>query len=313
MADPQVPEAVSAREFAALYDAVRTWGRWGAEDQLGALNLLTPERVASAARLVRAGVVVSLSLPVPTESAPDSPMPAEFHMTQRHDADAGLGAMGFAKDFVGADYHNDGHTHVDAFSHVAYEDRLYNGFPAGSVTTHGAACEAIDGIRDGIVGRGVLLDVPRQRGVPWLDPGEHVFRADLERAEREQGTSIGSGDIVLVRTGHTRRLAETGPWDTESRKAGLHPTAVTLLAERDAAALGSDGNNDTAPSTTDGVPYPIHVLALNAMGVLLFDYLQLEDLRSACEALGRWDFLFVAAPLRVPGGTGSPLNPLAVL
>ncbi len=304
---------VTAAEFAALFDSVQSWGRWGSGDELGALNGLTAERVAAAARLVRSGVVVSLSLPLNTRLAPDCPSPAEFRMTQHNDAEIGLGSMGFAKDFVGVDYHSDGHTHIDALCHVAYEGRLYNGVAAGSVTADGAAAEAIDGVKDGLVGRGVLLDVPRLRDVPWLEPGEHVFREDLEAAERAQGVPIAEGDILLVRTGHARRLAELGPWDTGSSKAGLHPTAMPLLAERGVAALGCDGNSDTAPSTTEGVAFPIHVLALNAMGVLLLDYLQFEDLRGACESAGRWEFLCVTAPLRIAGGTGSPVNPLAIL
>ncbi len=193
---------VTAAEFATLFDSVQSWGRWGVEDELGALNLLTADRVAAAARLVRSGVVVSLSLPLNTTTAPDCPTPAEFRMTQHNDADVGLGSMGFAKDFVGVDYHSDGHTHIDALCHVAYEGRLYNGVAAGSVTAEGAAAEAIDVVKDGLVGRGVLLDVPRLRGVPWLEPGEHVFREDLEAAEREQGVEIDEGDILLVRTGH---------------------------------------------------------------------------------------------------------------
>ncbi len=304
---------VTAAEFAALFDSVQSWGRWGSGDELGALNRLTAERVAAAARLVRSGVVVSLSLPLNTRLAPDCPSPAEFRMTQHNDDEIGLGSMGFAKDFVGVDYHSDGHTHIDALCHVAYEGRLYNGVAAGSVTADGAAAEAIDGVKDGLVGRGVLLDVPRLRDVRWLEPGEHVFREDLEAAERAQGVVIGEGDILLVRTGHARRLAELGPWDTGRSKAGLHPTAMPLLAERGVAALGCDGNSDTAPSTTEGVAFPIHVLALNAMGVLLLDYLQFEDLRGACESAGRWEFLCVTAPLRITGGTGSPVNPLAIL
>jgi kynurenine formamidase len=269
--------------------------------------------VAAAARLVRSGVVVSLSLPLNTSNALDCPTPAEFRMTQRNDADVGLGSMGFAKDFIGVDYHSDGHTHIDALCHVAYEGQLYNGIAAGSVTAEGAAAEAIDVVKHGLVGRGVLLDIPRLRGVPWLEPGEHVFRADLEAAEREQGVPIDEGDILLVRTGHARRLSELGPWNTAEKKAGLHPSAMPLLAERGVAALGCDGNSDTAPSSTEGVAFPIHVLALNAMGVLLLDYLQFEDLRSACESAGRWEFLCVTAPLWIDGGTGSPVNPLAIL
>jgi kynurenine formamidase len=304
---------VTAAQFATLFDSVQSWGRWGASDERGALNLLTPDRVAAAARLVQSGVVVSLSLPLCTAQALDCPTPAEVRMTQHNDADVGLGALGFAKDFIGVDYHSDGHTHVDALCHVAYEGRLYNGLDADSVSSEGAPADAIDAVKDGLVGRGVLLDIPRLRGVPWLEPGEHVFREDLEGAAREQGVEIGEGDIALVRTGHVRRLAELGPWDTAQSKAGLHPTAMPLLAERGVAALGCDGNNDTAPSTTEGVAFPIHVLALNAMGVLLLDYLQFEDLTGACESAGRWEFLCVTAPLRIVGGTGSPANPLAIL
>jgi kynurenine formamidase len=303
---------VTAEQFATLFAAVRNWGRWGAQDELGALNLITPARVAEAAGLVRSGVVVSLSLPLCTTSAPDCPTPAEFHMTQQ-DIDPGLGSMGFNKDFVGVDYHSDGHTHIDALCHVVYEGRLYNGIAAGSVTGDGAAVEGIEVVKDGLVGRGVLLDIPRLHGVPWLEPGSHVFAEDLEAAEREQDVLIREGDIVLVRTGHAGRLAALGPWDTEQLKAGLHPTAMPLLAERGVAALGCDGNSDTAPSSTEGVDFPIHVLALNAMGVLLLDYLQFEDLRGACEAADRWEFLCMTAPLRIVGGTGSPSNPLAIL
>jgi kynurenine formamidase len=312
-ADGHAGDDVSAAEFTALYNSLKSWGRWGARDERGALNHLTPERVVRAADLVRSGVAVSLSLPVNTTAAPDCPTPAEFRMTQQHDAELGLGAVGFAKDFVGVDYHSDGHTHIDALCHVAYDGQLYNGVEAGSVTAQGAAAEGIDVVKDGLVGRGVLLDVPRLRGVPWLEPGEQVFPEDLEAAERAQGVQVAAGDILLVRTGHARRLAEVGPWDTGHLKAGLHPTTMPLLAKRGIAALGCDGNSDTAPSTTEGVAFPIHVLALNAMGVLLLDYLQFEDLRGACESAGRWEFLCVTSPLRIEGGTGSPVNPLAIL
>jgi kynurenine formamidase len=167
-------------------------------------------------------------------------------------------------------------------------------------------------LKDGLVGRGVLLDIPGLRGISWLEPGEHIFAEDLEAAQQRQGVSVGAGDILLVRTGHARRLGELGPWNTAEAKAGLHPSAMRLIAEWDIAALGSDGNSDTAPSTTDGVAFPIHALALTALGIHLLDYLQLEDLRARCERSGRWQFLFVAAPLRIVGGTGSPLNPIAI-
>ena len=187
--------------------------------------------------------------------------------------------MRFAKDYVGVDYHNEGHSHIDALLPRRLRRPLLRRHSRSSRSRQqGAAAGTIDILRDGLVGRGVLLDVPRLRGIPWLEPGEYVSTADLESAEREQGVRVGPGDILLVRTGHARRRAELPPWDTANAKAGLHPATATFLAERRVAALGSDGNNDTAPSTTEGVGFPIHVLAINAMGIHLLDYLQFEDL-----------------------------------
>ena len=184
---------------------------------------------------------------------------------------------------------------------------------ADTITETGAAELSISAAADGIVGRGVLLDVPRSRGLPWLDPGDHVTGADLLAAERDQGARIGQGDIVLVRVGHRQRRNQQGPWDAAKARAGLHPAVLPLLAQRRIAALGSDGNNDTAPSAAAGVDFPVHVLAVNALGLHLMDYLQFTALASACAEVGRWSFLSVVAPLRLPTGTGSPVNPIAVL
>lgn len=306
------PATVTAHEFGELFRALSNWGRWGPEDQRGALNHLTPERVIAAAGLVRDGATVTLSLPLNTEAAVHNPRPADHYMTELAPPDTAPQSVRFLKDYVGADYHNDGHSHIDALCHIAYEGLMYNGRSAGAVSDDGAEVNTIEVLEAGLIGRGVLLDIPRLRGVPWLEPGEHVFRDDLEVAEREQRVSVRPGDILLVRTGHARRLAELGPWDTAGAKAGLHPTAMTFIGERSVAALGSDGNSDTAPSSTEGVDFPIHVLAIAAMGIHLLDYLQFEDLRAACEETGRWEFLFAASPLRIEGGTGSPINPTAL-
>jgi kynurenine formamidase len=298
---------MSAQAFRELFDAVSNWGRW--DNDRGALNHLTPERIAAAAALVRSGATITLAKPLPTRRGVDVPEPADHHMTMLPDDGRGLE---FAKDYIGGDYHNDGYSHVDAFCHVAFDGLLFGGAPESSVTAEGARTGTIDLLGNGLVGRGVLIDVPRVRGVPWVEPGEHVFREDLQEAERSEGVEVGVGDILLVRTGHARRLAELGPWDTQRAKAGLHPSAASFLADRSVAALGSDGNNDTAPSTTEGVGFPMHVLALNAMGIHLFDYLWFEELARHCEQAQRWEFLFAAAPLRVTGATGSPVNPTAI-
>ena len=137
--------------------------------------------------------------------------------------------------------------------------------------------------------------------------------ADLEAAERAQHVRMRTGDLLFVRVGHRRRRDELGAWDAAQARAGLHPTTLPLLAERGIAALGSDGNNDTAPSTTAGIDFPIHVLAINAMGLHLLDYLRFEELVPRCVEADRWSFLCVIAPLRLPSATGSPVNPIAIL
>jgi kynurenine formamidase len=255
---------------------------------------------------------VSLSRALNTEQEPDNPEPADHHMTllgAREHPDG----LAFAKDYIGVDYHNDTHSHLDALCHVSFDGKLYNGRPADSVSEGGAAVETVEVLKDGLVGRGVLLDVPRTRGVDWLEPGEDVLPGDLEMSESRQGVRVEEADILLVQTGHARRLDELEPWNTADLKAGLHPSCAEFLAERRIAALGCDGNSDTAPSVTEGVGFPIHVLALVAMGIHLLDYLHLRELARACETTGRWEFLFVGAPLRIAGGTGSPLNPIAIL
>jgi kynurenine formamidase len=306
-------DGMTRGEFQEVVDEVSTWGRWGGEARRGALNHLTPARITAAARLVRRGIPVTLARPLDTRRSIENPTPAHHRMTMLTDVDIGSGSLRFAKDYIGVDFHNEGHSHIDALSHVAYRGHFYDGVPEAAVTSEGASAGSVDMLRDGLVGRGVLLDIPRIRGVAWLEPGEHVLAEDLEAAERDHGVSVGPGDILLVRTGHARRLAEVEPWDPTEAKAGLHPAAARFLAERGVAALGSDGNSDTAPSAIEGVGFPIHVLAIYALGIPLLDYLQFEDLVVRCEQEARWDFLFVATPLRIEGGTGSPVNPIAIL
>ncbi|EDX26713.1 conserved hypothetical protein [Streptomyces sp. Mg1] len=255
----------------------------------------------------------TLAAPVETRSAPDNPQPAAHRLTGPSEDEALALGLHFATDRFGMNVHGDADSHLDALCHVVWNGTLHGGVSAASLTPEGATALSVELARDGIVGRGVLLDIPRLRGVPWLDPGDHVTAADLLAAERSQDVRVGEGDLLFVRVGHRRRRTESGPWNAAETRAGLHPAAMELLAERRVAALGGDGNNDTAPSLTDGVEFPVHVLGVHALGLYLLDYLQFEDLVPLCEEEGRWSFFCVVAPLRLPRATGSPVNPIAIL
>lgn len=310
MASPELTEA----EFRALYQRLRrAAARWGPADRRGALNNITPAQVAAAASEVRLGRSMTLAAPVEHWVSPDNPEPCEYQLTSPPGAQADPAGLAFAYDRIAMNIHGDADSHIDALCHVIYDAALYNGVPAGVVTAAGAAELSIDVASDGIVGRGVLLDIPRLRGVPWLEPGDQVTAGDLAAAEQAQQLRVGQGDLLFVRVGHRRRRRELGPWDAARARAGLHPEALGFVADRQVAVLGSDGNNDTAPSVVAGVAFPVHALAVNAMGVHLLDYLQFDDLAPVCETAGRWSFLCVIAPLRLRTGTGSPVNPIAIM
>ncbi len=318
MAELTLPAPVPLREFDEIFEAVKNWGRWGPDDRLGTLNFITPDMVRAAAALVRSGRHVTMAIPMNKAAGPDNPSPVIHHVVQGHDIDIGSGTLTFATDYLGIAFHGDCHTHMDALCHIAYKGRVYNDRPALEVmTSTGATALDVTAYEDGLVGRGVLLDVPRFRGVAWLEPGEAVTRAELEAIEREEGVRLGEGDIMLFRTGHHRRRLELGAWSNDyppagHGKAGLHVDTIPWMHERRISAFLPDGDGETVPSNVEGILYPIHPLQVTAMGMLASDSLQLEDLARACEREGRFEFMVVGLPLRLPGATGSPWNPIAI-
>jgi len=312
------PARVTLREFDEIYESVKNWGRWGDDDELGTLNYISPDKVRAAAGLVRSGRRATMAIPMNTVAGPDNPSPVIYHVVQGHDIDIGSSGVTFATDFVGLAFHGDCHTHMDALCHIAYKGLVYNGRPAHEVmTSQGATGLDVTTYREGLVGRGVLLDAPRFRGVPWLEPGEAVNRAELEAIEQAQGVRLGVGDILVFRTGHHRRRLELGAWSNDyppagQGKAGLHVDTIPWMHERKIAAFLPDGDGETVPSNVEGILYPIHPLQVTAMGMFASDSLQLEDVARACEEEGRFEFMVVGLPLRLPRGTGSPWNPIAI-
>lgn len=302
--------AVTVEQFQAVFDRVSRWGRYADPDR-GAWNLVGPEKVAAAAATVRSGTVVPMALPWNTVAEIDNPKPALHHMTDLGDVEAPEPTC--HKDFLGIDYHGKSCSHLDALAHIAWRGQLFDGRPAREVVDAGGARFGSVASLGALVTRGVLLDVPAARGVDWLEPGEAVHADELAAVAGTLGVEIGRGDGVLLRSGHHARRRELGAWDSGATSAGLHVDAVPWLSDRDIAVLGADGDSDARPSPVPGVHSPIHVLSLTAMGVPLLDNLDLEALSVACRDAGRYEFQLVLAPLSVPRGTGSPLNPIAVL
>lgn len=313
-AGPQAarPAPMTEAEFRKLYAQLRDQLPWGQDDRRGTLNNLRPENLLAALGEVSQGRTISMSVPIESKTAADNPQPAVHQMTGTA-ASASDNGLSFGMDRIAMNVHGNADSHMDALCHVIFDHALYNAVPADAVSESGADELSIAVASDGVAGRGVLLDIPAVRGTSWLEPGDDVTVDDLLEAEQRQHVRFGRGDLLFIRVGHRLRRQEQGPWDAASARAGLHPTVVPLLAERQISVLGCDSNSDTASSAVDGVDFPVHVLAINAIGLPLIDYLQFEELRPACLQLDRWSFLCVIAPLRLARGTGSPVNPIAIV
>jgi kynurenine formamidase len=310
----EVSDATEA-EVLGWLDSMSNWGRWGDDDQLGALNLLTPEKVRSASALVTEGRTVSLARVVEFAPKPDrheAGVPP-VHFMQRSGEGAGTGGDS-SYDWAGFPLHGLYLTHLDAHAHIFFDRRTYNGLSADHVRTdRGALRGNVDVAGQGIVSRGVLLDVPRAIGQDWLDGAGAVTPDALTAAEELAGVRCEPGDVVLVRTGYGARRLVAGK-GAAAGLPGLAASCLPWIRERDLAVLGTDTGTDPFPSSYSAtLGPPVHTVCIVAMGMWIIDNLDLESVGDACAELGRRHFLFMAAPLRLKNSTGSPFNPLAVL
>jgi len=301
------PEPVTAAEFERWMKEISNWGRWGSDDELGTLNLITPEKRKAAARLVTDGVAVSLALDLNTE--PDELNANPFKHTL---AVSEWGGHEVAGDTYSVQYHGFAHSHLDGLPHFAHRGKMYNGFPVSALKESGSEKLGIHNMKDGIFTRGVLVDMPWFLGVDYLEPGTVITVQDLEAWEKRTGIVVGSGDVLLVRTGRWELVRQKGPWNFVEKAAGSHASVAKWLKQRDVAVIGSDGVSDVMPSGVNGLLNPLHELVLVGLGMPILDNLDLDALSVEARNRNRWVFLFVGAPLRARGGTGSPLNPLAV-
>ena len=293
---------VTSAEYESWKKDLSNWGRWGKDDQIGTLNLITPAKRKEAAALVKEGYSVSLAGDADTVQAVDNPNPYNVRM------------LAIGNDRIEVTYHGIAHTHLDSLAHINDNGVFYNGYTPDrdTVLKEGHSKNSIHNVKNGIFTRGILIDIPRLKGVAYLEPGTPIYVEDLEAWEKKAGIRISAGDALFVRTGVWARRKAVGPWlrgrAEGGRSAGLDPSVIPWLKQRDIAILGSDHPQYVSPSPLRGA---VHDFALLYLGVHLFDNCDLEALADAAAARGRWEFLLTAAPLPIRGGTGSPANPIA--
>jgi len=317
-----VTEALSASTVRAWGERYSNWGRWGPDDERGALNLITPARVLAACALPRRGEVVSCALPFDA-SGPQSGVAGRHNPIHVMLADGG-DALSGAQDFLpgGFRYADDAvtmplqcGTQWDALSHVFYDGRMYNDRDVRLVTSRGALANSIDKLADGVVGRGVLLDLPRWKRVRWLENGTPIPPGDLDACAESQGVAVEPGDVVLVRTGQMTRCLEARSWEgyCGGPAPGLSVHCARWLFERQVAAVASDTFAlEVVPSEVPDCIFPLHMISLRNTGVLFGEIFRLDALAEACARDGDYAFLFCAPPLPFSGAVGSPINPLAI-
>ncbi len=295
------PSPRNIQEFDRMFTELRNWGRWGKDDQLGTINLVTPAKTREAAALVKAGVSVSLSHNPIAEAVPDSPYPSYV-----------LEMAGTMSDVQHFNYHGYVTSHIDSLCHFDWRGSLYNGVSTEANNTgNGCRTLGIEALKNGIITRGVLIDIPRLRGVPYLEPGDAVFTQDIEAWEKKSGVKVGPGDAIILYTGRWARRAKVGPWPLPGPVAGFHVSVGRFLKERDVAVVGSDAAMDVTPARFDGLFEPLHHFVMAGLGAPILDALDLEAVAAMAAKLNRWDFMLTVAPIPATGATGGPINVLA--
>ena len=298
---PGTPKTTAA-EFDKLFTENNNWGRWGKDDRIGTGHLITEAKRKQAAALVKTGLAVSIAHDLSTEETADNPSPLRRV----------VGAS-FRTDTLTFNYHGGFTTHIDALCHYMHKGLQYNGAtPSGSAET--GCVPGIENVRNGIVTRGILIDIPRLKGVPYLEPGTPIYREDVEAWEKKTGVKVSAGDAIVLRTGRWARRAKLGPERALGNAAGFHVSMGPWIKARDVAIAGGDVSVEvqTDPPVVEGLAGPLHTLLIAGLGMTIIDNFDTEALAETAARLNRWEFMLVIAPLRVPGGTGSPVNPLAI-
>jgi kynurenine formamidase len=313
------PRNPTRAEVVQMMKDISNWGRWGKDDEIGTFNLITPDVRKAAVALVKEGIAVSLAHTLDKDVLADNPTPFKQEFFMGPDGKMRSGA---AMDVISSTYHATTTTHMDSLCHYIFEGKTYNGWeiekyhqatPTREGFGEGPGCmkNSILGFKNGLMTRGVLIDLPLMKGVKWLEPGTPVTIADLEAWEKFSGIRIGSGDALFLRTGRFARRKELGPWPSAQQSAGFHVSVMPWFKQRDVALISSDSVQDVQPSNIEGFPRPIHMLAINSLGMPMIDVADLEEAAPVAARLKRWTFLLTVTALPAPGGSGSPVNPTA--
>ena len=306
------PPMESNQDFQRAMQELSNWGRWGDDDELGQANFITQEKRIAAARLVREGITVSLAHDVVQEDAVDT----SAFLNREVISVSPTGAAD-KLEYTGS-YHGTIHSHLDSLDcHIMYEGKGYNGVGYEEVeAADGCPRGSIHAHRNGVVTRGVLFDATLLPGRAtldgWLEPGTPITYEDLEILEEIQGIRVQPGDVILLHTGRWIRREALGAWPISDGVAGYHADVAYFLKDRGVAMIGHDMFNDVSPSGVGNISLPLHSLALVSLGVSIFDNLDFTEVAELAKQLGRYEFLFMASPLRIQKGMGSPLNPIAM-
>ena len=305
------PSMETNEDFHRAMEDLSNWGRWGPEDELGQANFITREKRVQAAGLVREGITVSLAHDVVQEDAVDT----SAYLNREVVRVSPTGASDRLS-YTGS-YHGTIHSHLDSLDcHIMYEGNGYNGVSFEEVqAANGCPRGSIYAHRNGVITRGILFDATllpgRATDEGWLEPGTAITYDDLVALEEIQGVRVEAGDVILLHTGRWKRREALGAWPTSEGVAGYHADVAYFLKDRGVAMIGHDMWNDVAPSGVGDISLPLHSLALVSLGVSIFDNLDFTEVADVAKELGRYEFLFMASPLRIEKGMGSPLNPIA--
>ncbi len=309
------------KDFDAAIKKFKRWGKWGPEDEYGAMNFITPQIVLEASRLVRKGKIFSLALNF-DEKGPQRPeLPGGRFNTIHTMLATGTDAITGKQDPF-AQYSDDivtmplqCGTQLDGLSHAFFQGKMWNGYSASLVDSTGAAKNSIDKMKEKMIGRGVLLDLPRALGVDFLKPCEGITGDDLDLAARRQGVKIKSGDIILIRTGHMQRYLAKGEWgDYAAGDApGLSFLSIPWIYEQEISSVCIDTwGAEVRPSEFKEIPFPCHAVLLPMMGISIGEIFYLEELARDCAKDKIYDFFFTSAPIPFSRAVGSPINPIAI-